>query len=304
MTDSTSYSLDQFRFTAKIDYLSLKGLAKRPLPDLDGKAKWPRSTPGKLTVQDCSAADLHKLAELLPTALIDEVEVSVDVRTSQDLPQDLQDQALRAFKSEYVAKRLKPTFIEGTNGGFRGAYDPEHERIFPFNRRVPKAREQLLYGHRNDGAQVKCYYKKTDNRRDLQCREHSVRLEVRLGQVGLDRHGLLHLTDLTVFKFRKQLMQHFTHVHGSRHRKVRHAKSKPLLAVLHDKQDQIDQAHWEAVGVGGFQRGGKRETDALVLKRDRGLNNRIGQALGRLERSVVSRNSCASKSLPEPKTSI
>ena len=66
MTDSTFYSLDQFRFTAKIDYLSVKGLAKRPLPDLDGKAKWPRSTPGKLTVQDCSAADLHKLAELHP----------------------------------------------------------------------------------------------------------------------------------------------------------------------------------------------------------------------------------------------
>lgn len=285
MTDSTFYSLDQFRFTAKIDYLSVKGLAKRPLPDLDGKAKWPRSTPGKLTVQDCSAADLHKLAELLPTAVIDEVEVSVDVRTARELPQDLQDQALRAFKSEYVAKRLKPTFNEGTNSGFRGAYDPDHKRLCPFNRRVPKGKEQLLYGHRNDGAQVKCYYKKTDNGRDLQRQERSVRVEVRLGQQGLDQHGVLHLTDLTVFKFRKQLMPYFTHVHGSRHRRVRQAKTKPLLAVLQGKQDQIDQAHWEKVGVGSFQRGGKREAAALVLKRDIELNNRIGQALGRLERS-------------------
>lgn len=285
MTNTAPHGLEQFRFSAKIDYLSVKGLAKGPLPELHGKAKWPRSTPGKLTVQDCSAADVHTLATLFPTALLDELEVSVDVRTAQNLPPDLQDQALQAFKSGYVAKRLKPTFSEGTNSGFRGAYDPDHKRLCPFNRRVPKGKEQLLYGHRNDGAQVKCYYKKTDNGRDLQRQERSVRVEVRLGQQGLDQHGVLHLTDLTVFKFRKQLMPYFTHVHGSRHRRVRQAKTKPLLAVLQGKQDQIDQAHWEKVGVGSFQRGGKRETAALVLKRDIELNDRIGQALGRLERS-------------------
>ncbi len=285
MMKTTPYGLEQFRFSAKVDYLSLKGLTKQPLPDLDGKAKWPKSTPGKLTVQDCSATDVHKLAVLFPTTLLDELEVCVDVRTAQNLPHDLQEQKLQSFKSEFVAKRLKPTFIEGTNGGFRGAYDPQQKQPFPFNRRVPKAGEQLLYGHRNDGAQVKCYYKKTDNGRDLQRQDHSIRLEVRLGQLGLDQHGVLNLTDLTLFKFRKQLMPYFTHVHGSRHRRVRQAKTKPLLAVLHGKQDQIDQSHWETVGVGSFQRGGKRETAALVLKRDIGLNDRIGQALGRLEKS-------------------
>ena len=43
----------------------------------------------------------------------------------------------------------------------------------------------------------------------------------------------------------------------------------------------------DLVGVGAFERGGKREQPNLIFKRDTALNNRIGQALGRLERSIT-----------------
>lgn len=287
MALDASLGLDQFHFAARIDYLTLAGLKRTDLPILDGKHKWPKSAPGALTIQECSADDLHKLVELFPKALIGELEVCVDVRTAVPLSPEEQDEKLRAFKVNFVAMRLKPKFLDGTNSGFRGSYDPLSKRVYPFNRRVPKSKEQMLHGHRNDGGQVKCYYKQTDNRRDLQRLLHSIRTEVRLDQVALNKHGVLHLHDLIEFKFRKELMPYFTHVQGSHRRKVRCAKAKPILTLLHEKQEQIDDAYWKKVGVGAFLRGGMREAPNLVFKRDSALNGRIGRALTRLERSVA-----------------
>ena len=287
MTTKTSPALSAYRFSAGIDYVKLKGLTKQSLPALDGKAIWSRRAPGKLTVHDATAADVVKLARIFPGAFIDELEVRVDVRTAKRLTEELQRIALKAVKTEFVAKRLMPIFIDGTNSGFRGAYDPTFKKPIPYNRRVPDPEAQLLMGHRNDGVQVKSYYKRIDQHKHMSVAQHCIRVEVRLGMIGLDQHGLLTVEDLMGCKFRKQFMRYFTHVYGSRFRKTRKSCRAPLIEVLHAKQEEFDQPHWERVGVGAFLPGGKREKTALVFKRDIELNNRIGQALARLERTFV-----------------
>lgn len=287
MKTKTASALSAYRFSAGIDYVKLKGLQKQALPALDGKAIWPQSAPGKLTVHDATAADVVQLAKIFPGAFIDELEVRVDIRTAKPLTDELQRIALKAFKTEFVAKRLMPVFIDGTNSGFRGAYDPSIKKTIPYNRRVPDPEAQLLMGHRNDGVQVKSYYKRIDQHKVLSVAKHCIRVEVRLGMTGLDQHDLLTIEDLIGFKFRKQLMPYFTHVSGSRFRKMRKSRRTPLLEVLHAKQAEFDQPHWERVGVGAFLPGGEREKPTLVFKRDIELNDRIGQALARLERSFA-----------------
>lgn len=287
MTASPLPDLAQFEFTASLDYLTLAGLEKRNLPPLAGKAKWPPSAPGRLTVQEPSASDVRELANIFPSGALYEVEICVDVRTAKRMPAVQQDELLKRFKAEFVAKRLKPTFIEGTNSGFRGAYDSYLKKPLPYNHRVPVAHQQLLNGHRNDGAQVKCYYKCTDNRQALPLDKQCVRIEVRLGMGGLDRHGLVTVSDLLSFKFRTALMPYFTHVCGSRRPTVRKSSRAPLLCMLNARQDAADRQHWEHVGVGAFVTGGKRQKLNLIFQRDTALNNRIGQALGRLERSFA-----------------
>lgn len=287
METTSPLELTNFKFTAGIDYLTLTGLEKRELPPLSGKAKWPPSAPGRLTVQEPSAADVWILADLFASAALYEVEICIDVRTAKRLTAEQQDELLQRFKADYVAKRLKPTFVDGTNSGFRGAYDSYVKKPLPYNHRVPAAHQQLLNGHRNDGAQVKCYYKTTDNRQALPLNKQCVRIEIRLGMGGLDHHGLVTLSDLLSFKLRAALMPYFTHVCGSRRPKVRKSSRAPLLGILNARQDATDRPHWERVGVGAFLPGGKREKPRLIFKRDTALNNRIGQALGRLERSFA-----------------
>lgn len=281
--------LSGYRFTASIDYVTLKGLNKVALPPLNGKAKWPRSAPNKLTVQEPSAADVRTLAGAFPSTFIDELEVCIDVRTAQRMSAEEQDKALKAFKAEFVAKRLKPSFVAGTNSGFRGAYDPFLKKTIPYNLRVPGAEQQLLNGHRKDAEQVKCYYKRTDHGKALPVEQHCIRIEIRLNMSGLNRHSLVRLPDLLAFKFRKALMPYFRHVYGSRRPTPRQANRTDLLCVLRARQDADDRPHWERVGVGAFLSGGKRQKPNLIFIRDTALNNRIGQALGRLERSFAAK---------------
>lgn len=290
MISAHPLNLSEFRFTASIDYVTLSGVQKASLPLLHGKAKWPKSAPHRLTVQEPAVSEIEALIDAFPAGRIYELEICVDVRVAKMISPEFRDEALKTFKAEFVTKRLRPTFTAGTNSGFRGAYDPILKKTVPYNYRVPSAFQQLLMGHRNDGAQVKCYYKRTDNGKRLPDEKHSIRVEVRLNMVGLDRHALASVDDLIGFKFRKELMPYFTHVCGTRRRLVRKTRRTPLLVLLLDKQDAFDKPHWDRVGVGAFLPGGKRRQPALVFKHDIALNNRIGQALGRLERSFSVEN--------------
>jgi len=279
-------TLADVTFTAAFDFVTLQGVTKQPVPSLDGRCIWPKSDFGKMTVQQCSAADLCRLQSTFPDAKLAELEVCVDIRPVAPLAQEEYIRLLQCVKQALVTKGLKPHFPKGTNSEFRGAYVPALGKTLPFNRRLPGVREQLLFGHRNDGAQSKCYLKVTDNRKNLNWRQYSVRIEVRLGPVGLDAHGLLTIADLQSFRFRKGLMPYFRHVCGVRPRKSR-KPSTPLLDVLKSKQSEFDQCQWQKNGVGAFLKGGRRERPNLIFQRDTVINNRIGQALMRLERAVA-----------------
>ena len=285
MTTTPRVDLRDFRFTAGIDYITISGLTKGPLPSLHGKAIWPASAPGKLTVHDPSRSDINALIETFPWSFIHELEVFVDVWPAKSLTGEQLYKALEAFKAECVAKGHLPRFLSPVNSRFRGAYDPVLKKTVPYNLRVPRADQQLLNGHRNDSEQAKAYLKKRDQRKKLPQTQHRIRLEVRMDMVGSDLHSLVTVEDLIGFKFRKGLMPYFTHVSGSRTKKAgKKSHRSLLLELLRSKRDDFDRPHWERIGVGAFLSGGKRQRPNLTFKRDIALNNRIGQALGRLER--------------------
>jgi len=282
-------SLSDLIFSAKIDYLSLACVRPQEKLRTSGRIVWPPSHQGRqLTIHDPTTADLAQLACLHPEGKIAELEVSVDISPKNSPNEQEHLDALQRIKSEYVAKGLLPKFVRGTNSGFRGAYQPCEDggyKLLPFNLRVPGAKEQLLYGHRNDGVQVKVYIKGSDNRRALPAMEHRVRLEVRLGQEGLLHHGLEHAIDLQNFKFRSKLMPYFQHVHDTRPRKWAWTRGevKSLITHMDEWVARRDQPHWESIGVGAFLRGGKRERAGIQFFRHLAVNDRIGQALHRLQ---------------------
>jgi len=286
MTPKNDLDLTRFKFSAAIDYVSLRGIEKEALPQLDGKAQWPKSHHGRLTIHDPTAGDIGAVSDAFPCCVIEELEVCVDVFTAQRLPSGEQDQLLQSFKTECVSKQLLPKFSSGMNSGFRGAYDPVLDKTGGFNHRVPDAREQLLYGHRADPVQVKCYYKRTDRRRSLAVADHCIRIEVRIGPVGLGHHGLTKASDLIGFKFRKELMGYFNHTCGSRLPRIHEGRRSTLLSLMYEWSDKQAHLHWSETGVGMHVQGGKRYQFGLLYKRNTKLNNRIGQALGRLEQSL------------------
>lgn len=274
-------------FSPKIDYVTLDGVCK-PMQDcLSGTVVWPRTFLGKrLTVHDPSADDLVALHRRYPNARISEAEIAIDVRPRRPKDEAENLHYLRMIKAEVFAKRLTPHFPPGMNGGFRGSYRHCSKRptLNPFNRRVPALEEQLLYGHRRDHAQVKVYAKTKDNRRTLNWTQYSIRVEVRLAGLALIHHEIHRAGDFIGFPFRRALSSYFRLVSGTtRPCFKRRSPVSPTLLLLNNFQHLEDQKHWNAIGVGPFLRGGKREQSGARMLRDQELNDRIGQALHRLQ---------------------
>lgn len=294
MSKLTPPAISEMRFTAKIDYLSIENIVRAELPPTEGHVVWPTSCKStRLTIHDPTPGDLLALISRFPNGVLFELEVAVDLRVARRLPADENRAALALIKSEHVAKGLRPEFAPGLNNGFRGAYRKTDKgySLTPFNRRVPLPEEQLLYGHRNDGAQVKVYFKGSDNNNTLPNHEQSIRIEVRLGKVGLRSHNLDTPVDLIGFQFRSELMPYFQHVHGSRPRGSHCKKSdaNQRLTSQTSKQVVADSVFWEKVGVGAFERGGKRAANDHLFSRNVAMNERFGQALHRLQRSFAAK---------------
>jgi hypothetical protein len=287
VTDAPPPSLSELTFSAKIDYVTIKTTRQVQLPALSGKPKWPPSFNGeRLTVHDPSAADVVLLRDLFPRQFIHELEIAVDIRPCSFLSEGDFHDCLTRIKAGYLARQLMPVFPAGLSSGFRGTYQrlSNGYKLTPFNLRVPQAHEQHLHGRRIDGAQVKVYLKKLDNMHALPWKAHSVRVEIRLGLSGLDAHGLLHLSDLDGWRLRKELMPYFQHVKGTKRRAATSKNAPtPLRKLLTAKSDQVDQLHWNKVGVGAFLPGGKRDSEPVRFLRHQELNQRIGQALLRLQ---------------------
>lgn len=281
-------SLDAISVGAKIDYITIHTPGRTKLPPMDGRAIWSRKHHGKrLTVHDATAADIVALVAAFGNARLIELEVAIDIRPAKGTPPEQCDAIVKAVMVDIFARGLEPSAGGGMVPGFRAFYRRLDKGyvVRPFNLGLPRATDQLLHGGRNDAAQVKSYWKRRDQGAPLPPDKQSARIEVRLGSEGLFGHDLPTLTDLNGFRFRKKLMPYFWHFRGTARLKPASPKARtPLMAVLSAKSDEYDQAAFKQAGVGAFGRGGKRAKSAVRLLRNTPVNNRLGQALLRLER--------------------
>ncbi|EKD96991.1 MAG: hypothetical protein ACD_23C01148G0001 [uncultured bacterium] len=280
--------LSDLKFSPKIDFVTLDGVA-RPAPSgLQGKCIWPRSYKGRrLTIHDPTPKDLAALQAAYPNASVAAVEVAVDVSPRAKMGEEERAAFLAFVKSEFCAKRLHPAFHQSLSSGFRGTYDPRPYgyALRPFNRRVPGPGEQHLHGTKYDALQFKVYFKIRDNSKALDWEMHVIRMEVKMQGAALLHHRLEHVGDLLGFAFRSELTPYFRHVRGTVRASARKRKPiSPVLRVLTEKMQRYDDDHWDQNGIGAFLRGGKRETVGVRFLRDQALNDRIGQALHRLQR--------------------
>jgi hypothetical protein len=293
-------SLDRYRFNAKIDYITILTPGKVKLPTLVGSVKWSRRFHGKrLTVHDAVATDIDALVTVFGAARLFELEIAVDIRPETSVPVPDRDELLKAVMVDLFARGLDPSAGLGMTRQFRAFYRrlAGGYMVRPFNKGLPRPSDQQLHCGRNDPVQVKGYLKRWDQGSSLDANRHVARVEVRLGSEGLLLHKLGTLTDLGGFRFRKKLSPYFRHVRGTA-RQVR-ANRTPLGVLLAGKQHDFDHVHHAQAGVGAFLTGGKRDGQKVRLLRDTPVNNRIGQALMRLERQLSKPNSCA---LASPET--
>lgn len=286
--DPVPASLNSCRLSAKIDYITIHTPGRTKLPPLNGKPIWPRRHYGeRLTVHDATAADVDALVATFGPARIFELEIAIDHRPARGTPPEHCEAILKTVMVDIFARGLDPRAGGSMVAGFRAFYRrlDKGYLVRPFNLGLPRATDQLLHGGRNDAAQVKGYWKRRDQGATLAPKKQSARIEVRLGSEGLFGHDLLTLTDLNGFQFRKKPMPYFWHVRGTARLKPASLKARtPLMAVLSAKSAEYDQAAFNQSGVGAFGRGGKRSQSAVRLLRNTPVNNRLGQALLRLER--------------------
>lgn len=279
--------LKMLNFNAKIDYITIHTSGKTKLPALAGKPIWPRRHHGeRLTVHDATSADIDALVRRFGSALIYELEIAIDLRAGRHVPAADCENLLKTVMVDLFARGLEPSRGQGLAKGFRAFYRRlEHGyMVRPFNKGLPRATDQQLHGGRHDAVQVKGYLKRRDQGVALQPQKQVARIEARLGSVGLLGLDLTTLTDLSNFRFRKSLMPYFTHTHGTKRVvRGRNGKPNPLLDLMVAKQHEYDNEHWNRVGIGAFLNGGNREHRNIRFTRNTPVNNRIGQALTRLE---------------------
>jgi hypothetical protein len=284
-TSAGDRALAGLTYSAKIDFVTLETPRKLPLPVLIGKPKWSaKNHYRRLSIHDAQLSDLATLEALYGPMRLLELEIAVDIRAHASLSPAECEIRYEQVMIDQFAKQLEPSAGTGMKGHARTTYRRLglDGKIAPFNKRLPLPTDQQLHGWRHDDVQVKAYWKKVDQGRDLAASQHGARVEVRLGPGGLLLHGLTDTADLQHFRFRKCLMPYFRHVRGVRPPMSKHAS--PMLKLLWAKGSEINKAHFDAVGVGAFLQGGLRSHSNTRHLRNTEVNDRIGQALLRLER--------------------
>ena len=280
--------LGDLSFSAKIDYITIHTPGKVNLPSLDGKPIWPRKFHGRrLTVHDATSTDVDALIATFGSARLMELEIAIDLRPAASVPAAECEALLKAVMVDQFARGLEPSAGQGMSNTFRAFYRRLEAgyMVRPFNLGLPRPTDQQLHGGRNDAVQVKGYLKRRDQSKVLPPEKQVARVEVRLGSECLFRHDLVTLADIKGFRFRKKLMPYFRHMSGTARPRRGQANSPgSLLNVLNAKAHQYDQEQFDRAGVGAFLQGGKRAGHGTRLLRDIPANNRIGQALTRLER--------------------
>ncbi|CAN7386491.1 hypothetical protein LJR084_002454 [Variovorax sp. LjRoot84] len=293
--------LAELNFAAKIDYVTLARPSALLTPadlkrlSLNGRVSWARSANYRFfSIHDPTPNDLSKVEAAYGSVEVVELEIAVDLRPISRVPQERGYQILCDVLIELFAKQLDPRGGLGMEAASRAFYRQLDSgyTILPFNKRLPRATDQQLHGWRHDGVQVKCYFKRRDRGAPLAPSQYVARVEVRLAASGLNAQGIATLSDLRDFSFRRRLMPYFRHVDATVRLHKRSRRRSPLRSVLAAKQSEFDEAHFRKVGVGAFLRGGNREDAHVRLVRNVAVNNRIGQALTRLEQRFCAKKPC------------
>jgi hypothetical protein len=277
-------NLTELKVNAKFDFITFETPGKVDLPALQGRVLWGRKDHyRRFTLHDPCPEDIRALALTLGSLRILELEVAVDFRPGAHVPLERRVELLNAVMVDVFARGLDPRQGQLINDDFRAFYRRTGSgyKVGPFNKRLPLPTDQLLHGGRGDPAQVKCYYKVTDQGEEIAEHSHVARVEVRLSGIGLDVHGLRELRDLSNFKIRSGLMPYFRHVAAVERRPA--LRPTAMSTLLRETERRLDHSHWDKVGVGAFLPKGTRASTRARLRRDVYVNNRIGQALGRLE---------------------
>lgn len=284
------------RLSAKIDYITLTTehrLTKCQLRAFAGKAIHPKSLLGAaLTVHDPVREDIERATQLFPNSALTEVEIAIDFRFPAAACSAEHLANLAVLKTELLAKCLKPSLPSPSQGGFRGTYTKLEVgySLTPFNARVPGPSEQLLYGRRKHPAQTKVYLKRRDQGQELAPKDQCVRMEVRLSGTKLVDHNLFKPADLLGFRYRRELMQYLRHFQGTAMRRKRKGALSPVIEQGHRSIERHHRDFWDRYGVGAFVEGGIASTTKARLVRFKAMNDRIGQALTRLERQFAIKN--------------
>ena len=276
---SQEVRLHDLRFSAKVDYVTLASdSGKVSLPMLNGKPKWARSKNWKFfSIHDPSPADVVILGKALADPKIAEIEISIDVRCAPAIADADREATLRSVMVNLFGRKLDPRNGPFMTSRFRGCYRHNKDtggRMLPYNLRLPDSDGQQLHGLRDDHAQVKCYLKMKDQGRDLAPADAVARVEVRLSGAALTHHGIERLNDLLTFRFRRQLTPYFRFVDGVE------LQGKDADC---EASRQRAEREWRRVGVGSVSGRGKLARLCHRLRRDTSINDRIGQALHRLE---------------------
>jgi len=274
----TPIDFDDFEVGAKIDYVTIATPGQCRLPALDGTRKWSRKEHyRRLSIHDPSPGDVHILRNALCNPEILELEVAVDFRPKGMSSREEHSAKLKQVYRDLLAG-LHPYGAILMSRDVMGVFNPFKGGLEPCDMRLPTTTYQAVWGHRTHPAQVKLYVKEIDQGQGLDWQRHVTRVEVRLSGEGLTAHGLNNLTDLFSFKFRKQLMPYFRTVYGCRRRRKGTAHEPAVMKVVRARRAVVDAETWSELGARGF-----RHDTGVVMQRQIAANNRIGQALGRLE---------------------
>ena len=285
---SGAVNLSSLIFSAKIDYLTVHTGGKVALPNVPGTVRWARSKGcTQFSLHDPVADSVMGLTKALGSVPLMELEVSIDIGLKAAAAEEDRLELLSDVMVNLFARGLYPGKGPLMDAAARTFYRrlPHGYVIRPFNLKVPRPTDQQLHGFRSDSAQVKAYLKRTDAGRNLEPIDHVARVEVRLKRRALLEHGVDSLHDLIGFKFRKCLSAYFCFVRSARLRKLDRAPASPLDRLLAEREQMATETEWGRSGVGAVVKGGKVAHREHRLIRDIAVNDRVGQALHRLEQS-------------------
>jgi hypothetical protein len=218
------FAFHRAKKSACIDYADFTTGEAIALPPTKGRVVWHSGKSG-FTIHDPSPADLHALDGLVLARL----EVAVDVYPRTSMPPKQRRRDL-ADVFECITRRIWPFDGDGLQHSYRaskaqGQNDWLVQTIDygygeePSDRRMPSIKETLYLGHHYayaradtslpNTAQMRVYYKQTDNREALPENKHVIRTEVTLSSEWLRARGISKTGHLAGFAFRKQLSPYF-----------------------------------------------------------------------------------------------